>query len=87
LEIAGLDLSIGESLSFSGKAVIALATAPDIASRSGGAFTSISLARTFGFTEEDGHLPPEVPTFADHFGAENVPPYWRQVEPFPGTRV
>jgi hypothetical protein len=87
LEIAGLDLSIGESLSFSGKAVIALATAPDIASRSGGAFTSSSLARTFGFTEEDGHLPPEVPTFADHLGAENVPRYWRKIEPFPGTRA
>ena len=86
LEVGGLDLSIGESPAFSGLAVIALATDPDIAARRGGCFTASRLAREYGFTEGDGHLPPEVTTLAGHLGAEHIPPYWRLVEPFPHNR-
>lgn len=83
LEAAGLDLSVGETPGFTGKAVVALATAPDIASRRGGCFSSSSLGRAYGFTEDDGHLPPEPGSLSARLGAENVPAYWRLVEPFP----
>jgi NAD(P)-dependent dehydrogenase (short-subunit alcohol dehydrogenase family) len=51
------DLSGAETPRFLGRAVVALADAPDIAERSGRAFTSADLARQLGFTDVDGRIP------------------------------
>ncbi len=85
LELAGLDLSLGESPRFSGRAVAALATDPDVLQRSGGSFPASTLARQYGFTDLDGHLPPEVRNLASFLGEENVPSFWKTVDPFPTT--
>lgn len=50
------DLSGAESPRFLGRAVVALADAPDLAERSGRAFTSSGLARELGFTDLDGTI-------------------------------
>jgi NAD(P)-dependent dehydrogenase (short-subunit alcohol dehydrogenase family) len=81
-ELGGLDLAIGESPRFSGQAVTALYTDPDRMGRTGRSFFASRLAREYGFTEEDGHLPPEVRLLVDHLGEGNVPPYWQLVERF-----
>ena len=60
-ELHGLDVSFGETPKFNGKAVVALAADPDILERAGGSFWTATLAREYGFTEDDGHLPPETP--------------------------
>jgi dehydrogenase/reductase SDR family protein 1 len=86
-EVAGLDLAIGESPRFPGRAVVALATDPDVLDRTGRAFTASRLAREYGFTDEDGSLPPEVRNLATHLGGQDqVPDYWRLVEPFDPPR-
>lgn len=51
------DLSGAESPRFLGRAVVALADDPDLASRSGKAFASAALARELGFTDVDGRVP------------------------------
>jgi dehydrogenase/reductase SDR family member 1 len=79
----GLDLSFGETPKFNGKAVVALASDPDIVERAGGSFRSSRLAREYGFTEDDGSLPPEVLSLADHLGDEEIPEFWKGVERFP----
>lgn len=82
----GVDLdAIGESPRFSGRAIAALATDPDVMGRSGGAFRPSRLAREYGFTDVDGSLPPEIINLADYLGEENVPAFWRIVAPFPST--
>ncbi len=82
-ELQGLDISFGESPKFNGLAVVALASDPDIMKRSGGAFRSSRLAREYGFTEDDGHLPPEIIGLGDHLGNADIPDYWKGVERFP----
>lgn len=84
-ELAGLDISFGESPKFNGKAVVALAADPDILERSGTAVRSSRLAREYGFTEDDGSLPPEVLHLADHLGEDEIPDYWKGVDRFPET--
>ncbi len=79
----GLDLSFGETPKFNGKAVVALASDPNIVKRAGGSFRSSRLAREYGFTEDDGSLPPEVLNLADHLGDEEMPEFWKGVERFP----
>jgi dehydrogenase/reductase SDR family member 1 len=79
----GLDISFGETPKFNGKAVVALATDPDIVKRSGGSFRTSRLAREYGFTEDDGSLPPEVLNLADHLGEDEMPEFWKGVERFP----
>lgn len=81
--LAGLDVSFGESPKFNGKAVVALATDPDIMARTGGAFRTGQLARQYGFTEDDGSLPPDVEHLSDHLGDQELPAFWRGVERFP----
>jgi NAD(P)-dependent dehydrogenase (short-subunit alcohol dehydrogenase family) len=49
--------AISESPRFVGRAVAALAADPDVASRSGGSFSSGGLAREYGFTDLDGSQP------------------------------
>jgi dehydrogenase/reductase SDR family member 1 len=79
----GLDISFGETPKFNGKAVVALAADPDILKRTGGSFRSSRLAREYGFTEDDGSLPPEVVNLADHLGEDEMPEFWKGVERFP----
>jgi len=50
------DLSGAETPRFLGRAVVALADAPDLADRSGRAFASAALARELGFTDLDGTI-------------------------------
>ncbi len=51
------DLADAESPRFSGRAVVALATDPDVLSRTGRAWTVADLASAYGFTDVDGSLP------------------------------
>jgi NAD(P)-dependent dehydrogenase (short-subunit alcohol dehydrogenase family) len=81
-ELAGLNLDIGESPRFAGRAIVALFTDPDRMARTGRSFFAARLAREYGFTDVDGHLPPEVRLLVDHLGDGNVPDYWRMVERF-----
>ena len=52
-----LDLSTSESPRFTGRAVVALATDPDVARWTGRAVSSRDLADHYGFTDVDGRLP------------------------------
>jgi dehydrogenase/reductase SDR family protein 1 len=54
---ASLDLSTSESPRFMGRAVVALATDPDVARWSGQAVSARALADEYGFTDVDGKLP------------------------------
>ncbi|MEU7146265.1 SDR family NAD(P)-dependent oxidoreductase [Nocardia sp. NPDC046473] len=51
------DLAQAESPHFPGRAVVALATAPDRHSRTGSACRVADLADTYGFTDLDGRIP------------------------------
>jgi NAD(P)-dependent dehydrogenase (short-subunit alcohol dehydrogenase family) len=82
LELAGLDLAIGESPRFPGRAIAALFADPDRLARSGRSFFTARLAREYGFTDVDGRTPPELRLLVDHLGDGYVPPYWRTVERF-----
>jgi NAD(P)-dependent dehydrogenase (short-subunit alcohol dehydrogenase family) len=81
-QLFGLDLDICESPRFSGRAVVALFTDPDRMARTGRSFFASRLAREYGFTDLDGHLPPEVRLLVDYLGDGNVPEYWQMVERF-----
>ncbi len=52
-----LDLSVAESLRFTGRAVTALAVDPDRSRYTGRAVTSRDMADVYGFTDVDGNLP------------------------------
>lgn len=52
-----LDFSGSESQRFTGRAVVALATDPDVHARSGRAWPSRALAEAYGFRDEGGGLP------------------------------
>ena len=82
-DLGGLDISFGETPKFNGKAVVALATDPNVIARTGGSFRSSRLAREYGFTEDDGSLPPEVTSLADFLGDQEIPEYWKGVDRFP----
>jgi len=73
----------GESPKFNGRAVVELAADPKIMERSGGCFRSSRLAREYGFTEDDGSLPPEIISLGDHLGDEEIPDFWKGVERYP----
>ncbi len=79
-ELHGLDISFGETPKFNGLAVVALAADPAIMERTGGSFWSASLAREYGFTEDDGHLPPEMANTVLTSMGDDMPDYWRGVE-------
>lgn len=81
-ELAGLDLAIGESPRFPGRAIAALASDPDRMARTGQSYFTARLAREYGFTDVDGTMPPEVRLLVDHLGDGNVPDYWQLVERF-----
>lgn len=81
-ELAGLDLSFGETPAFNGKAVVALATDPQIMKRTGGSYWTAELAREYGFAEDDGHVPPVTHGLTSMMPLDEIPPYWRGVERF-----
>jgi NAD(P)-dependent dehydrogenase (short-subunit alcohol dehydrogenase family) len=54
---AWLDLSNSESPQFIGRAVVALASDPDVMKRTGEVLVAASLAREYGFTDIDGKHP------------------------------
>src|SRR5947209_10320971 len=60
LELPGegvFDIANAQSPNFVGRAVVALATDPNVAARSGRAFAVVELAGDYGFTEDDGSQP------------------------------
>jgi len=79
-ELHGLDISFGETPKFNGRAVVALAADPAILDRTGGSFWTASLAREYGFAEDDGHLPPEMANTVLTSMGDDMPDYWRGVE-------
>jgi NAD(P)-dependent dehydrogenase (short-subunit alcohol dehydrogenase family) len=79
-ELHGLDISFGETPKFNGRAVVELAADPAILERTGGSFWTASLAREYGFTEDDGHLPPEMANSVLADMGDDMPDYWRGVE-------
>jgi dehydrogenase/reductase SDR family protein 1 len=81
-QLAGLDLSIGESPRFPGRAIAALFTDPELMARTGRSFFTARLAREYGFNDVDGRVPPEVRLLVDHLGDGNVPEYWQMIERF-----
>jgi NAD(P)-dependent dehydrogenase (short-subunit alcohol dehydrogenase family) len=86
-QLHGLDIGFGESPKFNGKAVVALAADPDILGRSGGSYRSSRLAREYGFAEDDGTLPPELPDgLASLMDSSDIPDYWRGVERYAGSQ-
>jgi dehydrogenase/reductase SDR family protein 1 len=79
-ELHGLDVSFGETPKFNGRAVVALAADADVLQRSGGSFWTAALAREYGFTEDDGHLPPEMANGILAAMGDDMPDYWRGIE-------
>ena len=61
LAMPGIDDAITESTRFSGRAIVALATDPDVLASTGRAFTTRALADRYGFVDVDGRLPPHQP--------------------------
>jgi NAD(P)-dependent dehydrogenase (short-subunit alcohol dehydrogenase family) len=83
----GLDVKFGETPKFNGRAVVELASDPDIMERSGGSFWTSALAREYGFTEDDGSLPFEmVNGLATVMDADEIPDFWRGVDRYAGTQ-
>jgi dehydrogenase/reductase SDR family member 1 len=78
----GLDIGFGESPAFNGRAVVALASDPAILERTGGSYWSSRLAREYGFTEDDGSLPPMIEGLGSLLSDDEIPEYWRGVERF-----
>jgi dehydrogenase/reductase SDR family member 1 len=52
-----LDERKAETPEFTGRAIVALYTAPDRMQRSGGVYRCKELARDYGFTDVDGRVP------------------------------
>ncbi|MFA5884993.1 MAG: SDR family NAD(P)-dependent oxidoreductase [Acidimicrobiia bacterium] len=61
LSMPGIDDTITESTRFSGRAIVALASDPDVLACTGRAFTTRALADRYGFVDVDGRLPPHQP--------------------------
>ena len=79
-ELHGLDISFGETPAFNGRAVVALASDEKILERTGGSFWSATLAREYGFAEDDGHLPPEMANRVLAGMGDDMPDFWKGVE-------
>ena len=77
LLLVGLDLSDAETPHFPGRAVVALASDPEVVRRSGRAFWVAELARDYGFTDVDGRIPDAEALHARL--KRSAPAFWRQV--------
>ena len=63
----GLDLEGAETPRFPGRGVVALASDPAVAERSGQIYTTRQLAEIYGFTDVDGALPNGAPDPATYY--------------------
>jgi NAD(P)-dependent dehydrogenase (short-subunit alcohol dehydrogenase family) len=54
------DPNVGSSVEFPGRVIVALAQDPNVLRRSGGTFIGAELAREYGVTDVDGHVPPSL---------------------------
>jgi dehydrogenase/reductase SDR family protein 1 len=82
LVMQGLDLAFGEWPRFSGRAVAALARDPQVIRRTGGGFTTTSLARAYGFTDVDGSSPPHEQPMEDFVVDKDAAAFWAVLMPF-----
>ena len=81
--LQGLDISFGESPKFNGKAVVALASDPNVIEKAGHSFFTGAVAREYGFTEDDGTLPPLTESgLMSLMDPDDIPEYWRGVDRF-----
>ena len=54
------DPKVGSSVEFPGRVIVALATDPQIMSRTGGTYIATELAQEYGVTDIDGRVPPSL---------------------------
>ncbi len=73
---------IGESPSFPGRAVVALASANDMMRWSGCAVTTRRLGDEYGFVDADGSRPQRDMRFQTTLSEEEIPALFRILEPF-----
>jgi NAD(P)-dependent dehydrogenase (short-subunit alcohol dehydrogenase family) len=73
----GLDLTHAETPHFPGRAVVALASDPEVRRRSGRAFWVADLAREYGFTDVDGRIPDAAKLHEQL--KQSAPAFWRDV--------
>lgn len=52
--------SVGSSVEFPGRGIVAMANDPKIMNRSGGTFIVAELAREYGVKDIDGNVPPSL---------------------------
>lgn len=64
------DIDGAESQGFVGRTIVALASADDLAARSGGCFTSAELALAYGVRDANGRLPSGPRSVEEHSAAE-----------------
>jgi NAD(P)-dependent dehydrogenase (short-subunit alcohol dehydrogenase family) len=69
-----LDLDGAETLRFTGRAIVALATDEKVIRRTGRSFTTRQLALAYGFRDDDGSLPLGAPEPEDHWDTRLPPP-------------
>jgi dehydrogenase/reductase SDR family protein 1 len=73
----GLDLSHAETPHFPGRAVVSLASDPNVMNRTGQAFWVKDLATDYGFTDVDGTIPDAEALHAQL--KQGAPAFWKEV--------
>ena len=68
--------AVGCSPEFPGRVIAALATDPQLMTRSGGKYITAELARQYGITDVDGKV---IPTLRDERGEPIWGPSWRLI--------
>jgi dehydrogenase/reductase SDR family protein 1 len=82
LVMQGIDLAFAEWPRFSGRAVAAVAADPQMMQRTGGGFTTTTLARAYGFTDVDGSSPPHDQPMEDFIVDKDAAAFWAILMPF-----
>jgi NAD(P)-dependent dehydrogenase (short-subunit alcohol dehydrogenase family) len=85
--LAEMTAHFGESPRFCGRAVVALATDPDVMRWTAAAITTRRAAAEYGFTDVDGHQPPQEMRINRHLPADQLPPLLTLLEPFEPSEV
>jgi dehydrogenase/reductase SDR family protein 1 len=73
----------GESPRFSGRAVVALASDPDVMRWTASALTTRRIGREYGFVDVDGRAPPAEMRVNRHLAEAELPGLFKILEPFP----
>jgi len=81
--LGSLTSQYGESPRFSGRAVVGLATDPDVMRWTASALTTRRAALEYGFTDIDGHQPPQEMRISRHIDPATQPALLAMLEPFP----